>query len=155
MTPSPESRRTPEPHPLTPTHARVGAACLLAVPIATWFLMGERSEPGGMDRMYSVPSLPRPLEIAIGLVALAGLIVGMRYLIPRTRATGERAWWEVFKALAVAGFLLAWGGRVLTARVNGANLGGGMFLIVGLPLIGAVLLWAAVRAWKLMGPGAE
>ena len=137
---------------LSPPHVRVGIACLLHVPIATWFLLGDMSEPGGLDRIYAAPELPRPLEMLLGLLSAGSLVIGLRFLIPRTRHSGERAWWSVFGVLAVVGVTLAFGLRVLTARVGGANIGGGLFLMYGLPVVSLLVLWALARAWTLTAP---
>ena len=108
-----------------------------------------------MDRMYSAPEVTRPVELVLGIVATGGLVAGLGFLIPRTRNSPERAWWPVFGALGVVGFMLAFGFRVVTARVGGANIGGGLFLMFGLPMIGVIALWALVRAWNLSAPPAR
>ena len=138
--------------PLTSMHLGVGVACLLAVPVATWFLLGDMSEPGGMDRIYSAPDAPRPVEIFLGAMAAGALAVGLMFLIPRTRHSAERAWWPVFGVLAVVGFLLAYGLRIMPARVGGANIGGGLFLMFGLPTLAVLVAWALLRAWNLSSP---
>lgn len=145
-------RAVPGGQPLAREHLLVGLACVVAVPIATWFLLGDMSEPGGMDRMYSAPEVPRPVELVFGALAAAGIAIGLWFLIPRTRNSGERAWWPVFGVLAAVGFILAFGFRVMTARVGGANIGGGLFLMYGLPVVVLLLVWALGRAWNLSAP---
>ena len=88
----------------------------------------------------------------LGALAAGSLIAGLRFLIPRTRNSGERAWWPVFGVLAVVGFMFAFGFRIMTARVGGANIGGGLFLMFGLPVMGVLVLWALARAWNLSAP---
>jgi hypothetical protein len=62
----------------------------------------------------------------------------------------DRRWWEVIGPLVVAGLMVGVGWRVLTAGVVGANIGAGLALMTGGPVVAALLLWALVRALLLV-----
>jgi hypothetical protein len=135
-----------------PMLLRAGAASLLlSIPIASWWLIGDQSEEFG--DYYTVDPLQIDLgdERTFGAVALAIGIVGLALLLasrspllsPPTRR--ERAILAVAGA-EVAGTLTY---RVLTAGVEGANIGGGLLLVGGPAAIGFLLAWALEQVDRL------
>ncbi|MDJ1133243.1 hypothetical protein [Streptomyces iconiensis] len=129
------------------------AVLTLAVPLAVWGLVGQQNAQGlpPSELDYSV----RPWDIPAGaenlIAALATLLaVGCGALLTHaTRAgTFDRRWWQVLGPLLIAGALAGAGWRVLTAGVIGANIGAGAALLLGAPLVGALVLWSLGRgAW--------
>jgi hypothetical protein len=65
----------------------------------------------------------------------------------------DRRWWPVLVELMLAGALCGAGWRILTAGVIGANIGAGLVLWVGAPIVAAlvglaVFDWLSVRAQR-------
>ncbi|WP_133411974.1 hypothetical protein [Vallicoccus soli] len=128
------------------------AALAAAVPVLTWYAVGDLSVQGtDLDHAYRAPELPAWADA--GLVAAALLAAGLaaaRLLRPAGLLRRDRRWWGVLLPAAATGLLAGWGVRVATAGVIGANIGAGLVLLVGVPLGGALLLWAVGRAGVLL-----
>lgn len=110
---------------------------MVAVPVATWFLVGYLAEEGGTDHFFEVPQLDRPVEILLGtLAALIALIAGWGFLGRFRSWLIDDGWWRVYSRLLACGVFVAVGARIVTAGSGGANIGGGMLLVLGpLPLL--------------------
>ncbi|TJZ55712.1 hypothetical protein FCH28_10370 [Streptomyces piniterrae] len=126
------------------------AVLAAAVPVATWGLLGRHDHqgvpPSELDHAVEPLDIPAGLEAAIGVVAL--LLVGAcTALLVRAsrRGTFDRRWWQVLGPLLVAGLVIGSGWRVLTAGVVGANIGAGLVIMIGGPVVAGLLLWAAGR----------
>lgn len=112
-------------------------AATVATPAAVWLLIGYLSEDGGTDHIVEIPQPPRWIEIGLGVAATViaarawSLLFGCHddWLI-------RRGWWRVCWRVVAAGLLVAVGGRIVTAGSVGANIGGGMIIMLGpLPLL--------------------
>lgn len=81
----------------------------------------------------------------IGVIALLLAGVGAELLV-RASWSGEldRRWWEVLVPLVVAGVIVGVGWRVLAAGVLGVNIGAGLMVMCGGPVVVGLLLWALV-----------
>lgn len=53
----------------------------------------------------------------------------------------DARWWSVLVPLMAAGFITGAGWRVMTAGVIGANIGAGLVVLFGSPLVAALLVW--------------
>jgi hypothetical protein len=127
-------------------------ALVVAVPVATWWLVGDQTDPdfkrrlqadgdpairAGLDPDYMF----RPLDIApatertVGGVAVA-LVVAALVVLVGAWLTGRLhvGWWGVLGVLSLVGAGCGWGWRVMTAAVSGANIGGGLVLMFGVPI---------------------
>jgi hypothetical protein len=157
-------------HP--PWWAAVAAVALVvAMPVATWWLVGDQTEPymkrrmnaavkdpaiqGGLDPdyMYRPFDLAPATERTAGVVAVVLVVAAVVVLILAWR-TGRlhTGWWGVLGLLSLVGAGCGWGWRVMTAAVDGGNIGGAAVLDLGGP-IGLVLVWVALRrAWRLITP---
>ena len=112
--------------------------------VATWFLIGYLSEEGGTDHIVEIPQLGRPVEIFLGAAAaLIALRAGWRFFGPSRSWLIDEGWWRVYVRLLGCGVFLAAGARIVTAGSSGANIGGGMLLLVG-PLL-LLYLWGRAR----------
>ncbi len=117
---------------------------VVAVAVATWFLIGYLSEEGGTDHIVEIPQLGRPVEIFLGAAAaLIALRAGWRFFGPSRSWLIDEGWWRVYVRLLGCGVFLAAGARIVTAGSSGANIGGGMLLLVG-PLL-LLYLWGRAR----------
>jgi hypothetical protein len=132
------------------------AGIAFATPFLVWFAIGDVSfrGSGGVGLFYEWGPYQVGPESGYVLVGVAGVILaaGVALLVLRTREgeVDRRLWW-VAVVLAAAGSLGAAAWRVMTAGVVGANIGGGMVLLVG-PVLIAGLLVLAVR---LAGGGGQ
>jgi hypothetical protein len=62
----------------------------------------------------------------------------------------DARWWSVLVPLMAAGFIAGAGWRVMTAGVIGANIGAGLVVLFGSPLVAALLVWAVARSIYLV-----
>jgi hypothetical protein len=133
-----------------------GAVVLvLAVPVAAWWLIGDR-----YSALYPSPissSVIRPFPIspaaerAAGTGAVLAAIVAATWLTWASLRHGfDLRWWSVLGPLLLAGILAGFGWRVLTARMDGANIGAGCLILSGGPVVAALLGWAVTRSLTLL-----
>jgi hypothetical protein len=130
--------------------AALALALALATPVATWWLVGDQSTvpvSAGRDDAFRPLDISPFAERAAGIGSLV-LAVGMMVLLVRAtrRQLLDPRWWSVPVPLLGAGFVAGSAWRVLTAGVIGANIGAGFALVLGGPVIAALLLWAAARS---------
>jgi hypothetical protein len=155
------SMRT-QPQVMTLPAAGVLAA---AVPVATWGLMGQDNAqelpPSQLDYAYKPLAIPAGLDTALGIVALLLAAVSTVLLVRASRGgTFDQRWWQVLGPLLVVGLLAGAGWRVMTAGVIGANIGAGLVILFGAPLMAGLVLWSMGRGVWLVrhrpdhgGPG--
>ena len=130
---------------------------VLAVPVAAWWLVGDQSTvPVSMDPDYAF----RPWRIgpvaarAAGLGSLAAGGVAAAVLIGVTlRGRLDVRWWAVLVPLLAAGSIAGAGWRVLTAGVIGANIGAGLVVMEGGPVVAGLLIWALAFSVHLSRSG--
>lgn len=131
---------------LGPRQGLVAAGALvLATPGAAWWLTGDLSEPiSDPDYLVRPIALPDSVEFALGLGSVVLALASLAVLVHLfwTRAL-DRKWLPPIVFLVVAGAIVGWGWRVITAGVGGANIGGGIVVLFGGPLV-IVLIVAAV-----------
>ena len=130
-------------------------ALVLAVPVAAWWRVGDR-----YSTLYPSPissSVIRPfpvspaVERAAGRGAVLAAIVAATWLTWASLRHGfDLRWWSVLGPLLPAGILAGFGWRVLTARMDGANIGAGCVILSVGPAVAALLGWAATRSLTLL-----
>jgi hypothetical protein len=123
----------------------LGGLLLLAVASSAvaWWLIGDYGRPIDDDFIFRWEFGNRHAAI-IGVV---GLLMGACAAVPLVKATdsdGRRASFPIVMA-ALAGIAAGGGLRVVTARVAGANIGGGFVILVG-PFVVLGLLVAALTS---------
>ena len=135
------------------TGARVdvaaGMAALLALPVVTWALVGDLSQRGPDVRRALAPPALDP-GLALALVVLAGLVLGVALVVLLRRGGVLRRdprWWLVAGPLLLSAAGAGAGGRVVTAATVDANIGAGLVVVLGLPLLGVVVVWSV--AWSV------
>lgn len=127
---------------------RQAALAVISSTAATWFLVGYRSEGGGTDHLVRIPQIDRRLEFVVGAVLLGFLAWLTTGLQREHSAWLRKGWSKVYLHLLVVGVAIAVGARVVTGGGSGANIGGGMLLMLG-PFPVAMLLGRA--KWIVAG----
>jgi hypothetical protein len=133
---------------------------VLVTPVATWWLVGDRSERVPPDVKLDYTFRPVRLDpavervIGIGSVALAA-ICGLVLIVASARRRFDRRWWSVLGPVLVAAMLIGDGWRTLTAGTIGANIGAGLELMIGGPVVAGLLLYAGFGAWRLKARRAQ
>lgn len=112
--------------------------------LLVWWLVGDTSAVGGDTAIVRFPFAERNASAlgVVGAIAALAAIAGVVVHPPdeRARAAGTAA------IAAAAGAAAGVGARIVTARVYGANIGGGLLVMFGPFPIAAMLLVAAQRA---------
>lgn len=128
---------------------RIAAALLfLAVPMAAWWLIGDQSESPLADYY-----LLKPLDVrfgderVVGIIATVVAVVGLGLLVSsHDRLRSRPSSWELaVGALIAAEVASVYIYRVVTAGVIGANIGAGLMLMFGVPIVGYMLAWTLER----------
>jgi hypothetical protein len=130
------------------------AALVIAVPVATWWLVGDQSTvPVSADPDYAV----QPFGVGLGAGRAAGIgstVMTVVALLMLARATRRHRldprWWAVLVPLLVAGVIVGSGWRAMTAGVIGANIGAGLVVLFGGPVVAASLIWAIAYSIRLL-----
>lgn len=126
-----------------------GAALVVGVPVAAWGLMGQQNYGGlpASELDYAF----QPWDIGDGVAAVLGGLallagVGATVLVRGARrGVLDPRWWGVLGPLVVVGMVAGVGWRILTAGGVGANIGAGLLIIFGTPVVVGLSLWAL--AW--------
>jgi hypothetical protein len=137
---------------------------VVATPIAAWWLVG--SIPPEVDDLtgqrlpaweytysYQAPDIDPRLAALAGRLAVVVALVAAGPAAVLIAARGARKrWMMVLLAVVVAGIIAGWGERTLTAPTIGANIGAGMVLTFGVPLILGLVGWSLWVGAKLLTP---
>jgi hypothetical protein len=152
--PDPGSAGGPQPVAARWAAAAAALGLVLAVPVATWWLVGDLSTvPVSAGRDYAFR--PWPIGPVVARAAGAGsLVVGAVAVVVLGWAAARRVidirWWAVLLPLAVAGFIAGAGWRVLTAGVIGANIGAAFVVFLAGPIVLVLVVWALAFAAYLL-----
>ncbi|HEY3483714.1 MAG TPA: hypothetical protein VGL02_33035 [Streptomyces sp.] len=131
------------------------AVLVTAVPVAVWGLMGQDDSqglpPSELDYAVTPPAVPAHLDLPIGLAGLALAALAAALLVRGSlRRAFDPRWWQVLAPIVATGVIGAWCYRVLTAGVIGANIGAGIAVALGTPVVFTLLVCAVVRAVVLL-----
>lgn len=147
------------PAPYRPSVLLPSLLLVLATPVAVWWLIGDltdsearRLAAEGVALDYAV----RPVGLGpagdriVGVLACVAAAIALGVLVRSTLVRGlDARWWTVLLPLVAAGALVGFAGRIVTAGGIGTNIGAGLTVLVGGPVLVVLLLVAAVGAWRL------
>ncbi len=128
------------------------AASVVLVPAAagaTWWLAGDLTTSTSPDPSYGyrAPRIDPATETVVGLVLTAIVLsYWLVFVLTTRRSKSTVAWLSVVASLTAAGVFIGYSGRMLTAGVDGANIGGGLVLLAGPFILGALLGYPIIRA---------
>jgi len=127
-------------------------ALVLAVPVAAWWLTGDRYSslyPGAEYLIRPFPVSPEA-ERAAGRGSVLAAILAAAWLTWASLRHGfDLRWWSVLGPLLPAGILAGFIWRVFTTRVGGP-IGVGCVIMSGCPVLAALLGWAVTRSLTLL-----
>jgi hypothetical protein len=133
-----------------------GFGAVFAMPFVAWWLIGDQSETNlrprdELDYVSRAPAISGRVTAIVGAIALVIVVVGVVvHFIAAKRGLLDLRWLAVLATFLIAGFLLAAIGRAVTAGVVGANIGGGMAIVFGLPVVALLIGYAVVQATWLI-----
>ncbi len=128
------------------------AAMVLSLPVVTWWLIGDLSEEQGEDYLVQAPDLPTGVDVALVLTAVLSIVFGTVLLgSPAGRRPVKSAELKATVPLVLLGVFVGAGGRVLTARVVGANIGGGLVMLVASVVLPLLIIWSAAQWSRITG----
>jgi hypothetical protein len=126
---------------------------VLAVPLAAWWLIGDRYSSLNPGAEYLIRPFPvsRAAERAAGRGSVLAAVVAATWLTwASVRGGFDLRWWSVLGPLLAAGILAGFIWRVFTARVGGAPIGTGCVILSACPVLAALLGWAVTRSLTLL-----
>jgi hypothetical protein len=127
---------------------------ILAVPVVTWWLVGDQSttKPDNADYVVRPPfRMSKGVTRVVGAASLTLALAAAAWLIyASASASFDNRWWSVIGPMLLLGVLLGVGWRVFTAGVVGANIGAGIFAFVAGPVILAIVAWVIFRTVTLL-----
>lgn len=127
---------------------------VLAVPVVTWWLVGDQSTTSQDNADYVLRPpfrLSNRATRALGIGALVVTLAAAASLIGASASHSfDLSWWSVVGPLLLLGILLGLGWRVFTAGVIGANIGAGLFAYFFGPVILVLVTWVIFRTISLL-----
>jgi hypothetical protein len=132
---------------------RILAAGLLVVSASTasgWLVgdLSEHARPVPPDYMLRPIAIAPAMAWAIGIASVTLTAICLATLYAASPA-GRSQWLGVAGAVLLASVIIGGGYRVITAGVGGANIGGGLAVIFGGPLVVGLLSAAFVSGYRL------
>ena len=127
---------------------------MIAFPVVVWWLVADQSTvpPRGADYAFRPLLIDPSAERAVGIGSVLLFVVALSMLVwADHRHPFGRRWWVVLGLVLSAGFIIGSGWRVMTAGVIGANIGAGLVVMFGGPVVVVLLIGAlalAVRLWR-------
>jgi hypothetical protein len=122
---------------------------ILAAPVAIWYVVGDLSTsplpPAESDYLVRPPRIFPWVENSAGILALVLIVVCALVLYQNLkRGLVSPRGWLVLALLLPAGLIVGLTGRVVTAGVIEANIGGGLMIMFALPVAGMLILAAFI-----------
>jgi hypothetical protein len=126
--------------------------------VATWWIVGpldEVQDPRYADYMVRPPDIAPGTERVAGAIALTAALAAIVVLVLEARDPGVDRRWLASGVLpaALAAALVGGSARVMTAGVSGANIGGGMVVLFGGPVLLGLFVWWLCAVTRDPGPG--
>jgi hypothetical protein len=119
---------------------------------AAWWLVGDLSTTSHPDpsRLFDPPKIDSATETIVGLLLTIAVVSYWTIFTVVTRRAGTfETWLPVPACLTAAGCFVGFSCRVLTAGVDGANIGGGFLVLIGPFVLLALLVFPVVYALNI------
>ena len=119
-------------------------------PLIAFWIIGDQSLPGNpndLDYLFRI-RIDSTIVLIAGVHSSLALVAAARHLAVNRSSSGGKRVAQFVALLMLAGVLLAFGLRIVTAGVIGANIGGALLIMVGLPFWAAAVVAAIVRFWR-------
>ena len=133
------------------TRRRIAATVLvLAVPFAVAFLIGDLSTTDVADPDYVIrpPDVPDAVGWAFGVTSLVLVVASTAWLVQAwRREPPQPGFLSVLVPLLLLGVIVGAVWRVFTAAVIGANIGAGILMLFGWPIVVALVAFTGISAW--------
>ncbi len=130
---------------------RIAATVLvLAVPFAVAFLIGDLSTTDVADPDYVIrpPDVPDVVGQALGMASLVLVVASTGMLVQAwRRGPPQPGFLSVLVPLLLLGVIGGAVWRVFTAAVIGANIGAGILMLFGWPIVLALVAFTGISAW--------
>lgn len=107
-----------------------GTFLVISVPVATWHLIGHQTVDDAPLHIYKAPRSLAYLDPYVGWSFVGAAFAALVWLaLEYWRRSWRGEWFAFLGLLSALGLYWGIGGRVVTAGVDGANFGGGFFLV--------------------------
>ena len=94
--------------------------------------------------MFRAPELPAAVDVIVVVGAVVLFVCGSGLVMtPAGRGHVGRREWLAMLPLLLLGLFVGFGGRVVTARVGGANIGGGLLVWAAPVVMPLLIIWSA------------
>lgn len=134
---------------------------VLAAPVATWWLVGPNPgdeigsdpmlRPDDYDYLFHPPAIDATIERAGGRAGVVIVLLAVALLVVEARhGRIDRRWWPPIVAMTLVGVIIGLAGRVMTAAVVGANIGGGFILLFGPPVLLVLVIGSIVWSIQIL-----
>jgi hypothetical protein len=123
---------------------------VLAVPFAVAFLIGDLSTTSVDDPDYFIrpPDIPDVAALVLGMASLVLVVTSTAVLVwAWRREPPQPGLVSVLVPLLILGVIAGAVWRVFTAEVIGANIGAGVLVLFGWPIVLALVAFAGIMAW--------
>jgi hypothetical protein len=142
-----------------PRIAAIVVARFFVLPLAAslllaWWLLGDVSEQQGDDAILTLP-FAEAHATTMGLVGIALAAVAVTDWVLRWRNECGRPPARLLVLATAVGSLIGMGLRLVTARVVGANIGGGIVILFGPAVVFPLLVIAALDVHSVARAGAR
>ena len=133
----------------------LGIGATVAMPFAAWWLIGDESVTSRprdqLDYVWHAPAISGAVTATMGAIALVMVVVGLvGFVAAASRRVIDSRWLLVLAAFVIAGGLLGLIGRVVTAGTIGANIGGALAILFGVPIVGLLIGYGFLQAGWLI-----
>lgn len=128
----------------------VGVGLVALVPAAWWFSLFVEGDEGGSDYIVKPPASLDDSKHIIGLTSIVVATVALVVFVHALRKRLIRTQWiGIVLPLSFLAVYVGFTARVVSAPASGANIGGGLLLLMAGPLSLGLVAWTIKSAIRL------